>query len=33
MKRKEMHYCQQVDGNVHKIFLYDDISKYGEWNW
>lgn len=29
MKRKEMHYyyCQQVDGNVHKIFLYDDISK------
>lgn len=24
---------QKLEGNVHQIYLYDDVSKYGEFNW
>ena len=32
---KGMNYCfQKADSeNKHEIFLYDDITKYGDFNW
>ena len=30
---KKMNYCFQKVDNVHQIYLYDDVSKYGEFNW
>jgi len=33
MKQRKLNYCfQQVD-KVHKIYLYDDIQRYGDFNW
>lgn len=29
-----MKYCfQKSDGNVHKLYVYDDVSAYGTFNW
>lgn len=33
MKRKDMNYCFQQADKVHKIYLYDDVTKYGTFNW
>lgn len=32
-KYQKMYYAFATEGNVHKIYLYDDISEKGEWNW
>ena len=33
-KLTPISFCmQKVDGNIHQIYLYDDITKYGEFNW
>ncbi len=35
MKQKKAHYCfKQEDGSdVHKLYIYDDVSEYGTLNW
>lgn len=34
MKNKPFYFCmQKVEGNVHQIYLYDDIEKHGDFNW
>lgn len=31
---KQIKYCfQKEDGNVHKLYIYDDVSAYGRFNW
>lgn len=33
-KLAPISFClQKLDGNIHQIYLYDDISKHGEFNW
>lgn len=32
--KESLYYCmQKSEGNVHQIFLYDDIEKHGDFNW
>lgn len=34
MKKNPICYCLQMsDNNVHKLYLYDDVTKYGKFNW
>lgn len=35
MKQQKAHYCfkQQAESNVHKLYIYDDVSEYGTYNW
>ncbi len=31
---KQIKYCfQKAENNVHKLFIYDDVTEYGSWNW
>ena len=32
-KFQKLYYAFQKVGNVTKIYLYDDIKEYGEFNW
>lgn len=33
-KLTPISFClQKLDGNIHQIYLYDDITKYGDFNW
>lgn len=32
--KKGMNFCfQQASGNVHQLYIYDDVSAYGSFNW
>lgn len=35
MRQKKAYYCflQEEDSNVHKLYIYDDVKKYGDFNW
>lgn len=34
MKKNPIYFClQKMEGNVHKLYFYDDIKKYGGFNW
>lgn len=35
MKQKQAHYCfkQAAEGNTHMLYIYDDVSEYGEFDW
>ena len=34
MKTNPISFCfQKADGNVHKVYIYDDVQKYGKFNW
>lgn len=34
MKKNPICYClKKADDNVHKLYLYDDVTKYGKFNW
>lgn len=33
IKFPKMYYAFQTVGNVHKIYLYDDIKEFGDFNW
>ena len=34
MNKKPFYFCmQKAEGNVHQIFIYDDIEKHGDFNW
>lgn len=28
-----INFCFQQSGNVHKLYIYDDVSEYGEFDW
>ncbi len=33
-KQKGIYYCfQKGEGNVHKLYIYDDVKQYGAFNW
>jgi len=33
-KLTPISFClQKLDGNIHQIYIYDDITKYGDFNW
>lgn len=32
-KVKPLNFCFQQIGNVHKLYIYDDVSEYGKFNW
>lgn len=35
MKQQKAHYCfrQEAGSDVHKLYIYDDVSEYGTFNW
>ena len=35
MKNQKAHYSlrQEAGSNVHKLYIYDDVTKYGEFDW
>lgn len=35
MKQEKTHYCfkQEVGSDVHKLYIYDDVSEYGTFDW
>ena len=35
MKQKETHYCfqQEAGSHVHQLYIYDDVTEYGDFNW
>ena len=35
MKQQKAHYCfrQEARSDVHKLYIYDDVSKYGTFDW
>lgn len=35
MKQQKAHYCfrQEVGSDVHKLYIYDDVSEYGTFDW
>lgn len=35
MKQKQTQYCfrQEANSNVHKLYIYDDVTEYGEFDW
>ena len=34
-KQNKTNYCfqQAADPSVHLLYIYDDVSAYGNWNW
>lgn len=34
-KAADFHFCfqQEAGSNVHKLYIYDNVSEYGGWNW
>ena len=32
-KLPKLYYMFNTQGNVHNIYLYDDIEEKGDWNW
>lgn len=35
MKQQKAHYCfqQETGSDIHKLYIYDDVSEYGTFNW
>ena len=35
MKNQKAHYSlrQEAGSNVHKLYIYDDVTKYGDFDW
>lgn len=35
MKQKQAHYCfkQEAGSNTHQLYIYDDVSEYGDFDW
>lgn len=35
MRQKEVHYCfrQEAGSDVHKLYIYDNVSEYGNFDW
>lgn len=35
MKQRETHYCfkQEAGSHVHQLYIYDDVTEYGDFNW
>lgn len=35
MKQKQAHYCfeQAAESNTHMLYIYDDVTEYGDFNW
>lgn len=35
MRQQKAHYCfkQEAGSNVHKLYIYDDVSEYGTFDW
>lgn len=35
MKQQETHYCfkQEAGSDIHKLYIYDDVSEYGTFDW
>lgn len=35
MKQQKAHYCfrQEAGSDIHKLYIYDDVSEYGTFNW
>ena len=35
MKQKQTQYCfhQEANSNVHQLFIYDDVTEYGDFDW
>ena len=35
MRQQKAHYCfrQEAGSDVHKLYIYDDVSEYGTFDW